>query len=121
MPIGARPNLKPTPLSGYTAYVLHQPASVKVHARAHEGVLIEILEHRLCRVVVRRDDSLDIITSRRVTFDKISFCEAAKIHRMLDTRKSESNSDYDIDNLFEVSLSSSSIKLDEDQTSGSDD
>lgn len=54
--IGSRPSLKYISVFGCAAFVLRQPAGSKFDAKAREGVLIEVLEHGVYKILIQEEE-----------------------------------------------------------------
>ena len=70
---------------GCMAYVLRQPEGGKLEPRAIEGVLLEVMDHGIYKVLIlRHDDLYSIVESRHVTLDETCFPGAADLHHVMD-------------------------------------
>ena len=98
---GSKASLTYAKVFGCMAYVLRQPEGRKLEPRASEGVLLEVMDHGIYKVLIlRQDDLCSIVKSRHVTFDETCFPGAADLRHVMDDERSgdgtwEESSEYD--------------------------
>ena len=86
----SRPSLARARVFGCRAYVLKLPRGSKLEARAREGVLLEILDHGVYKVLVASDDGAPmVVKSRHVTFDESEFPGAKELEHYMSDEDSD--------------------------------
>lgn len=74
---GARPSLKYARVVGHISYLLKLPYNSKFDDRGVKGVLLEVLDHSICKVLFKNMEvKLIISESRHFTFDEARFLGA---------------------------------------------
>jgi len=82
---GEKPNLKNVRVFGCAAFVFKQPEGRKFDPRAIEGVLLEIMDHGVYKVLVKEEHDLySIVESKHVTFDESRFPGAPDLEECMD-------------------------------------
>ena len=85
MVTGEKPSLKNVRVFGCAAFVLQQPRGGKFDARAMEGVLLEVKDHGVYKVLVKEDsDTYSIVESRHVTFDESRYPGTPGLKELMD-------------------------------------
>lgn len=87
-----KPNLKNLRVFGCAAYILKLPEGSKFEARATEGILLEVLDHGVYKVLVRYDDDwYSIVESRHVKFDETRFPRAPNLAECMEEEVSDNS------------------------------
>ena len=95
--VGKRPTLKHVRVFGCTAYVLKLPRESKFNARAQEGILLEVLDHGIYKVLVKNaQGTYHIVESKHVTFDEYRFLGANELTSCMDN-EDDDGINFDVD------------------------
>lgn len=90
---GEKPNLKNVRVFGCAAFVLKKPEGTNFDARAAEGVLLEIMDYGVYKVLVKAEkNTYSLVESRHVTFDESRFPGAPDLEECMDEEVADDSS-----------------------------
>ena len=90
---GERPDLKYARVFGCAAYVLKLPRMAKFDARAQEGIMLEIMNYGVYKLLVKDSNGMySIVESRHVTFDESNFPGVPELNIYMDKEEPEDDS-----------------------------
>lgn len=99
------------------SFVLNQQKSCKCFSRPTEGVLLEVMEHRVYNVLIQEEDeAATMVSSKNVTFDESEFPGASNNSSHIDGERMD-----DVYTKVEVSESSDISLYGDEQVSESSD